>query len=173
MVPNPCPCGHAGNGALQCNCASGDVLRYVSRISGPLADRIDMHVTVAALPLSELSTLRNGHSSREIRIGVEAARALQRARFARMASATCNAHASGRWLDSNGMLSADARSLLNTAAEKFALSARGYHRVIKVARTIADLERSRSIAAPHLAEALRYRPIAPAHAPVALALPVY
>jgi magnesium chelatase family protein len=156
---NPCPCGHAGNG-MRCNCGAGDIQRYVSKISGPLADRIDMHVAVSAVKLSELAGASGPRGSREIRSDVERARALQRKRYSRMRTVNCNAHASGRWLDSNGEVSPEARSLLTTASERLALSARGYHRVIKVARTIADLEGSRAVSATHVAEALRYRPVA-------------
>ncbi len=156
---NPCPCGHAGS-ANGCNCAPGDVQRYVSRISGPLSDRIDMHVRVGPVPLSDLGAKRSGRTSAEIRSSVEEARSLQRGRFARMPHVVCNAHASGRWLDAHGDLAREARQLLNSAAETLSLTARGYHRVIKVARTIADLDRSTSINASHVAEAIRYRPIA-------------
>lgn len=156
---NPCPCGHAGNG-MRCNCAPGDIQRYVSKISGPLADRIDMHVPVSAVKLSELHGSPGSRGSREIRSDVERARSLQRRRYARIRSANCNARASGRWLDANGELCPEARSLLTTAAERLDLSARGYHRVIKVARTIADLDGSTTVSAPHVAEALRYRPVA-------------
>ena len=155
---NPCPCGHSGNAGSTCTCAPGDVLRYVSRISGPLADRIDMHVPVAAVPLSDLSGRSRGQSSAEIRARVEDARSRQRARYSKTHRVKCNAHASGRSLDADENWTGEARRLLNSAAESLALSARGYHRVMKVARTIADLERSQRIGSGHVAEAIRYRP---------------
>jgi len=155
---NPCPCGQSGNANSNCNCSVSDVLRYVSRISGPLADRIDMHVPVAAVALSDLAGRERGLGSIEIRARVEDARNRQRARYARVRSAKCNAHASGRWLQAESRWNEDARRLLNSAAESLGLSARGYHRVVKVARTIADLDQSEGIASHHVAEALRYRP---------------
>ncbi len=156
---NPCPCGQAGT-AKGCNCAPGDVQRYVSRISGPLSDRIDMHVRVGSVALSDLAAKRGGRTSADIRAGVEEARSRQRKRFSSTPSVSCNAHASGRWLDAHGNLASEARELLNSAAETLALTARGYHRVIKVARTIADLDQSRDIRASHVAEAIRYRSVA-------------
>lgn len=160
---NPCPCGQSGNGAANCNCAPNDVLRYLSRISGPLADRVDMHVRVAAVPLAELSGKARGKSSVEIRERVELAREIQRSRYAKYAAGNCNAHASGRILNADGHWTSEARRLLHSAAESLLLSARGYHRVIKVARTIADLDSEERIKPAHVAEALRYRP-APARA---------
>ncbi|MBA3645600.1 MAG: YifB family Mg chelatase-like AAA ATPase [Gemmatimonadaceae bacterium] len=157
---NPCPCGHAGNGASVCNCAPNDILRYASRISGPLADRIDMHVRVSAVPLSDLAARPRGRSSDEIRSRVEAARARQRKRYAKTTVFKCNAHATGRALNSDANWMSDARTLLHNAAESLHLSARGYHRVMKVARTIADLESEDQIRSGHVAEALRYRPVA-------------
>src|SRR5947199_10490278 len=111
MVLNPCPCGHAGNAGSVCTCAPGDVLRYVSRISGPLADRIDMHVPVAAVPLSDLAGRSRGQSSAEIRARVEDARARQRTRYSRAHRVKCNAHASGRWLDVEENWTSEARQL--------------------------------------------------------------
>jgi len=156
---NPCPCGRAGDPTGSCNCSSSDIDKYAARISGPLADRIDMHVTVGAVALRELSGKSTGDDSRTIRQRVEYARNVQRRRFAKIKTVACNAFVSGRWLDSNGKVRHDARELLQTAAERLALSARGYHRVLKVARTIADLERSAEVASPHVAEALHYRPL--------------
>jgi magnesium chelatase family protein len=157
---NPCPCGMAGDSGNRCNCAPGDIDRYTERLSGPLADRIDMHVTVGAVALRELSGRPTGDPSRDIRERVERARVRQRRRFARARGVSCNAFASGRWMDSHTPVHAEARSLLQSAAERLSLSARGYHRVLKVARTIADLEAAAEIAPPHIGEALRYRAIA-------------
>jgi len=157
---NPCPCGRAGDPTGACNCAASDIDRYTARISGPLADRIDMHVTVGAVALSELSGASSGDTSRTIRVRVERARSSQLKRFARSRGITCNAYASGRWLDAQTAVHPAARALLQTAADRLALSARGYHRVLKVSRTIADLEECAEIAPAHIGEALRYRPIA-------------
>jgi magnesium chelatase family protein len=164
---NPCPCGRAGDPSGSCACAPADVDRYNARISGPLVDRIDMHVTVGAVALKELSGASTGDKSTSIRARVEMARDLQRRRFARIGGVSCNAYSSGRWLDSKSPVHSDARILLQTAAEKLALSARGYHRVLKVARTIADLESAIEIATAHIAEALRYRPVLRNALPVA------
>ncbi|MGZ3465345.1 MAG: YifB family Mg chelatase-like AAA ATPase [Gemmatimonadaceae bacterium] len=155
---NPCPCGRAADPLGVCTCSVADIEHYNARISGPLADRIDMHVTVGAVALRDLSSAGNGDSSRSIRSRVERARAAQRSRFARKPGVSCNAYAIGRWLDANTPVHAQARTLLQTAAERLGLSARGYHRVLKVARTIADLDDVIEVAPSHIAEALRYRP---------------
>jgi magnesium chelatase family protein len=156
---NPCPCGRAADPLGVCNCSATDIERYNARISGPLADRIDMHVTVGAVALRDLSGASNGDSSPAIRTRVERARAIQRRRFARTPGRSCNAYAIGRWLDANTPVHPEARTLLHTAAERLGLSARGYHRVLKVARTIADLDDVKEVASAHVAEALRYRPL--------------
>ncbi|HEX6628586.1 MAG TPA: YifB family Mg chelatase-like AAA ATPase [Gemmatimonadaceae bacterium] len=155
---NPCPCGKAADPTGACNCSAGDIERYNARISGPLADRIDMHVTVGAVALRDLSSKGNGDSSASIRARVERARATQRKRFANKPGISCNAYAIGRWLDAHTPVHAEARALLQTAAERLGLSARGYHRVLKVARTIADLDDQLELGPNHIAEALRYRP---------------
>jgi magnesium chelatase family protein len=122
-----------------------------------LADRIDMHVFVGAVALRDLGGRTNGDSSQSIRSRVESARAVQRRRFAGKPGISCNAYAIGRWLDINTPVHTEARTLLQCASERLGLSARGYHRVLKVARTIADLDDAKEIASPHVAEALRYR----------------
>jgi len=117
-----------------------------------------MHVIVGAVALRDLSSATSSDSSASIRKRVERARATQRNRFARRPGISCNAYAIGRWLDAHTPVHAEARTLLQTAAERLGLSARGYHRVLKVARTIADLEDVIEVAPSHIAEALRYRP---------------
>ena len=154
---NPCPCGYSGDASHACVCASAEVLKYRSRLSGPLADRIDMHVGVGAVAIPLLGA-RGGEKSSVVRVRVEAAREAQRRRYASLRGVECNAHVSGRWLDARGDASSDARSLLIAAANRLALSARGYHRVLKVARTIADLDGADGIDETQIAEALRYRP---------------
>jgi magnesium chelatase family protein len=156
---NPCPCGWAGDPTNRCRCAPLDVARHQARLSGPLADRIDMHVRLAPVPLRALASPDAGEDTAVVRERVELARERQRERFARaLPGVACNAHASGRWLDTHGRMSTDARELLTGAAERGALSARGYHRVVKVARTIADVDGSDGVLPLHVAEALRYRP---------------
>jgi len=155
---NPCPCGRLGDPTGVCTCSAHDLDRYSSRMSGPLADRMDMHVTVGAVALRELSDSGTGESTALIRGRVSLARAMQAARFKSLPGVGCNAHASGRWIDANGGVDADARALLHRAADTLSMSARGYHRVLKVARTIADIDADDRIRARHVAEALRYRP---------------
>jgi magnesium chelatase family protein len=154
---NPCPCGRAGNSDSTCTCSALDVARHRARISGPLADRIDMTVRVPAVPLRILANAERAEPSAEIRERVELARARQAVRYRSLVSVTCNAHVHGRWLDTSGALDGAARETLTTAAGQLRLSARGYHRVLKVARTIADLDGDATVQQRHVAEALHYR----------------
>ena len=156
---NPCPCGRAGDPRGGCACASSEIAHHQSRLSGPLADRIDMQVRLSAVPVRDLGKQEGGESSASVRARVERARVRQRARYRGVTRARCNAHAAGRWLDTRTPIDSDARDLLASAAERTGLSARAYHRVLKVARTIADLDDSMSVAWTHVAEALRYRPL--------------
>ncbi|HEX6251672.1 MAG TPA: YifB family Mg chelatase-like AAA ATPase, partial [Gemmatimonadaceae bacterium] len=157
---NPCPCGNAGNPRGVCTCTPMDARRYRARLSGPLADRIDLHVQVPSLPLAELSGGAPGESSSLVRERVAAAHARQAARYARLSRARRNAHVPGRWIDSHTPVHADARAVLLRASTRLALSARGYHRVLKVARTIADLDGQLEIGPAQVSEALQFRPCA-------------
>jgi magnesium chelatase family protein len=154
---NPCPCGQAGQAGRSCTCGSADVARHRARVSGPLADRLDMTIHVPAVPIATLGIGSEGEGSAPVRARVVAARELQRERYRRLRRVTCNAHVAGRWLDAHSAIDGDARALLTSSADRLALSARGYHRVLKVARTIADLDASAAIARGHVAEALFVR----------------
>ncbi|MCR4621191.1 MAG: ATP-binding protein [Clostridiales bacterium] len=155
---NPCPCGNYGSRTKQCRCTPLDIKRYLSRISGPLLDRIDMHIEVESIPPERLADETESESSDSIRQTVEAARAIQRERY-REEGITCNARLSAKNIQRFCRLDKDARELMNTASEKMGLSNRGYTRVLKVSRTIADLADSRDIKTDHISEALQYRMI--------------
>ncbi len=153
---NPCPCGYAGDPTHLCRCPPGTVLRYRERISGPLLDRIDMHVHVPPVaPRVLLSNAAHGETSPAVRERVAAARERQAQRFAH--TSRINATLSFAEMKEHCALSADGTALLETAATKLGLSARGIHRVLRVARTIADLRSEQYIATAHVAEALQYR----------------
>lgn len=153
---NPCPCGYYGDPLKPCSCSPGTVTKYQKRISGPLLDRIDIHVEVPRVDYDKLSERRLGEPSSAIRARVESARDLQRARF--MASEVgCNAEMHPSDVRRYCVLDAAGSSLMRTAMNQMQLSARGYHRLLKLARTIADLAGSAEIQTKHLAEALQYR----------------
>ncbi len=152
---NPCPCGFAGDASRSCTCAGAEIARYHARLSGPLRDRIDMFVSVPALPIERLARAARGEPSDSVRARVERARARQLARYQELPRASSNAHASPTMVE--GTLAHDAYELLRASAIRLGLSARAYHRTLRVARTIADLDGDNAIRAPQVAEALRYR----------------
>jgi magnesium chelatase family protein len=156
---NPCPCGRAGEPGDRCMCTPADVARYRGRLSGPLSDRIDMHVHVGAVAPRAMHGARVEEASSTIRARVEAARAAQQRRFRDLAGIASNAQVGGRWLDTHGGITAEARELLVAASERLALSARAHFRVMKVARTIADLDDDAMVTVRHMSEALRSRPL--------------
>ena len=149
---NPCPCGYHNDPARPCRCSPMQIARYGSRLSGPLRDRMDLTVPVAALPARELAGSTGGESSAVVRARVVAARDRQLAR-----DAALNARLQGRTLRARTHLDGDARRVFDLALTRLALTARGHDRVLRVARTIADLDRSDSVLADHLAEALHFR----------------
>jgi magnesium chelatase family protein len=154
---NPCPCGYFGDPGRACTCEPLGVERYLARISGPLMDRIDIHIDVPAVPYKELSCGRSGEPSEVIRVRVNAARRRQLERFAGRAGIYANAHMRPRDLSKFCRVSDQAEALLKTAIAKLKLSARAYHRILKIARTIADLAGEGRILPPHVSEAVQYR----------------
>jgi magnesium chelatase family protein len=153
---NPCPCGFAGDPTRNCTCPPQQVQRYRSRVSGPLLDRIDIHVEVPAVRYRELAKSREGESSSNIRVRVEAAREIQRQRFAKTPRVHCNAQMGPRLIRAHCALTAEGHSLIGSVIDRLGMSARAHDRILKVARTIADLAGSESITVPHLAEAIQY-----------------
>jgi magnesium chelatase family protein len=149
---NPCPCGFLGDPVRPCRCPAAQVAKYAARLSGPLRDRLDLTVPVCAVPPRDLQEPVAGETSAEIRRRVAAARQRQMQRGQRL-----NARLQGRALRSAAALDSDARTLLAKALARFSLSARGYDRVLRVARTIADIDDADRVGYGHLAEALQYR----------------
>jgi magnesium chelatase family protein len=156
---NPCPCGYYNDSTKPCTCSAGVITKYQKRISGPLLDRIDIHIEVPRVEYDKLSDKRNGESSSEIRARVEQARQMQRERFSEAdRDLSCNADMGPAEIREFCLLDETSELLMKSAMNQLQLSARGYHRVLKLARTIADLAGSESILSNHLAEAIQYRP---------------
>jgi magnesium chelatase family protein len=154
---NPCPCGYFGDPVHSCSCGPLSIERYRSRISGPLLDRIDIHLEVPAVAYRDLTSEQCGEGSATIRGRVERARAIQRVRFREQRGVYANAHMSARDLRRHCRLSESVESLLRQAVARLNLSARAYHRVVKIARTIADLAEAAELTTAHVSEAIQYR----------------
>lgn len=154
---NPCPCGYYNHPEKECACGAGVVQKYLNRISGPLLDRIDLHVEVTPVPFRELSNIRLSEKSNSVRERVVKARLFQEQRFAEYKEVHSNAQMSTKMMRQYCALPAAGDQLIKTAMEKLGLSARAYDRILKVSRTIADLEASEDIKVEHLAEAIQYR----------------
>lgn len=154
---NPCQCGFYNHPTRACSCLPGAVQKYLNKISGPLLDRIDMHVEVTPVTFTELARLKSGESSASIRERVIRARAIQNQRFAQHPGIYCNAQMNSRLLKEVCVIDAAGNNMLKAAIDKLNLSARAYDRIVKLSRTIADLAASESIEPEHLAEAITYR----------------
>lgn len=154
---NPCPCGFYNHPEKECVCGSSAVQKYLSKISGPLLDRIDLHVEVTPVDFGELSSGKLTESSLDIRNRVIEARKMQESRFIGQESIHCNAQMSSRYVREICEIDADSQALLQAAMERLGLSARAYDRILKVARTIADMDGSVSIEMGHVAEAIQFR----------------
>jgi magnesium chelatase family protein len=154
---NPCPCGYFGDSRHQCTCTPGQIHRYRHRVSGPLLDRIDIHIEVPAVPYKELTTEYSGEKSEDIRKRVAAARDVQLERFKEDKKIYSNGQMKTRHIKKYCKLKPDAQSLLETALHKLGLSARAYTRILKLSRSIADLDSSEEIQSHHVSEAIQYR----------------
>lgn len=154
---NPCPCGYYNHPTRECMCAPGMVSKYLNRISGPLLDRIDIHLEVTPVPFDKLSDEMTTESSSQIRQRVIKARQIQAKRFDKEESTYCNAQMSSKQLRTYAQINETGSVIMKNAMEKMGLSARAYDRILKVARTIADLDDSEGIESHHLSEAIQYR----------------
>jgi magnesium chelatase family protein len=167
---NPCPCGYYNHPERECSCPTGTVERYLNKVSGPLLDRIDLHIEVTPVSYNELSDERSGEPSKLIRKRVNQAREIQRQRFSRGQSVNqkirksddridqkSNADMTSKQIRQYCKLDPKSAEILKRAMEKFGFSARAYDRILKVARTIADLDGASDIGTRHIAEAVQYR----------------
>ena len=154
---NPCPCGYYNHPTKECVCGPGAVARYMNRISGPLLDRIDMHIEVTPVPFADMNNVQSGESSATIRERVIRVREVQARRFAGCEGVHTNAMMNAKMLREFCRLTPASSALLEKAMSRLDLSARAYDRIVKVARTIADMAGAADIAPNHIAEAINYR----------------
>ncbi len=153
---NPCPCGYLGDARRECRCSVPQIQRYRAKISGPLLDRIDIHIEAPALSIEEIRSEKKGESSAQLRSRIKGARTLQAQRF-RATPTACNARMQHSQIRQHCSINEQQGNLLQQAMEELHLSARAYDRILKVARTIADLDGSEQMESPHLLEAIQYR----------------
>ena len=153
---NPCPCGFFGDSRNSCNCNEAEIKRYTGKISGPLIDRIDMHLEVAGLDYGEMSSMIKGESSKEIKARVDQTRALQEKRFAEDPGVYCNSQMNTKLMEKHCVLDALSAQILEKSVARLGLSARAYHRILKIARTIADMHQSPAIHSIHVSEAVQF-----------------
>ena len=157
VASNPCPCGYYGDKIRECQCTPQQIQRYNSKVSGPLLDRIDLHLEVAAVPFKEISDERQGEPSSKIKKRVDACRKIQQTRYQNNRNIHCNAQMGPGEIEKYCSLAPPAIRLLEKSVEKLGLSARGYHRILKIARTIADMDTKQELEISHVAEAVQYR----------------
>jgi magnesium chelatase family protein len=155
---NPCPCGYFSDPTKHCICTPSQIMKYQKKISGPMLDRIDLHVEVGRVEYDKLTADTNGESSEDVQQRVQKARDIQTARFASQPKIKTNSEMTIREIKEYCKLDEPEQGFMKAAVVKMYLSARSYHRILKLARTIADLEDSIKITVNHLAEALQYRP---------------
>ena len=154
---NPCPCGYYNHPTIECTCPAGAVKRYLNKVSGPLMDRIDIHIEVTPVPVSQLNREEKTESSAAIRERVIAARAIQTERFKNTVGVHCNAQMGSKLTRQFCVLTDECRAIMEQAMNRLGLSARAYDRILRVSRTIADLEAAPDINPDHLREAITYR----------------
>ena len=154
---NPCPCGYYNHPEKECVCPPGAVKRYLNKISGPLLDRIDIHMEIVPVPFEDLSNKPLGETSETIRNRVIEARKIQENRYKNEEGIHCNAQMSSRLLRKYAALNETSKNLIENAMKRLNLSARAYDRILKLARTIADLDHSENIESQHISEAITYR----------------
>jgi magnesium chelatase family protein len=154
---NPCKCGYFGSPTKKCTCSPADIKKYMSRISGPLLDRIDIQIEMPSLSYEEITADQKGEKSADIRERINKARSFARERYKGEEKLYCNAELSPRQIQEYCKMSEKAAVMLKKAFDRLGLSARGYDRILRVARTIADLAESEIIEEAHIAEAIRFR----------------
>ena len=153
---NPCPCGYYGHPTKECTCSPGTPQKYLSKVSGPLLDRLDIHIEVPQVDFQKLSADEKGESSAEIKKRVNAARAIQIERF-KGSNVTCNAKMTPSMTRKFCRLDDMSKKLLESCFENLGLSARAYDKILRISRTIADLDGSENIELAHITEAVQYR----------------
>jgi magnesium chelatase family protein len=156
---NPCPCGYLGDKNNRCNCTSVQIQNYTAKLSGPLLDRMDMHIEIGALPYKDMHSNTTGDSSATIRGRVNKARNIQKIRFKGTQGCMTNSSMTSKMVEKYCQVDKDSMKLLEKSVERLGLSARAYHRILKIARTVADLDESETLKRHHLAEAIQYRRI--------------
>ena len=157
MATQRCPCGYYGDKIRECQCTQQQIQRYNAKVSGPLLDRIDLHLEVSAVPFNEINDERQGEPSAEIKKRVDASRKIQTERYHKNGKIHCNAQMGPREIERYCKLDHPSMRLLERSVEKLGLSARGYHRILKIARTIADMDNKKELQLSHVAEAVQYR----------------